>query len=141
MTQGYCTPVFNAFKQAGKGDVPATCYGYNGEIGACAQSGRACAVLSGSPVVMQIGMKLALDKLRDGSTAEEQVGSGADDAVHHAHSEGRPQRVSRQCRIDQGREELLPQPSRWSCSPVYVAGIQDHPEPGSWEIAEQSRGN
>ena len=68
MTQGYCTPVFNAFKQAGKRDVPATCYGYNGEIGACAQSGRACAVLSGSPVVMQIGMKLALDKLEGRKT-------------------------------------------------------------------------
>lgn len=68
MTQGYCTPVFNAFKQAGKADVPATCYAYNGEIGACAQSGRACAILSGSPVVMQIGMKLALDALEGRKT-------------------------------------------------------------------------
>ena len=63
MTQGYCTPVFNAFKAAGKGDVPATCYGYNGELTACSKSGRKCAVLSGSPVVMQIAMKVALDKL------------------------------------------------------------------------------
>jgi ribose transport system substrate-binding protein len=63
MTQGYCTPVFNAFKQAGRDDVPATCYGYNGELGACAKSGRACAVLSGSPNVMQIAMKVALDVL------------------------------------------------------------------------------
>jgi ribose transport system substrate-binding protein len=63
MTQGYCTPVFNAFKQAGKPPVPATCYGYNGELGACAQSGHACAILSGSPVVMQIAMKVALDVL------------------------------------------------------------------------------
>lgn len=63
MTQGYCTPVFNAFKQANKASVPATCYGYNGELGACAQSGRACAILSGSPVVMQIAMKEALDVL------------------------------------------------------------------------------
>jgi ribose transport system substrate-binding protein len=63
MTQGYCTPVFNAFKAAGKGAVPATCYGYNGELTACSKNGRKCAVLSGSPVVMQIGMKLALDAL------------------------------------------------------------------------------
>ena len=68
MTQGYCTPVFNAFKQAGKDAVPATCYGYNGELGACAQSGHACAILSGSPVVMQIAMKIALDIL-DGKPA------------------------------------------------------------------------
>ncbi len=68
MTQGYCTPVFNAFKQAGKDPVPATCYGYNGELGACAQAGRACAILSGSPVVMQIAMKVALDVL-DGKPA------------------------------------------------------------------------
>jgi ribose transport system substrate-binding protein len=63
MTQGYCTPVFNAFKQAGKPAVPATCYGYNGELGACAQKGHQCAILSGSPVVMQIAMKAALDVL------------------------------------------------------------------------------
>jgi ribose transport system substrate-binding protein len=68
MTQGYCTPVFNAFKQAGKDPVPATCYGYNGELGACAQPGHACAILSGSPVVMQIAMKVALDVL-DGKPA------------------------------------------------------------------------
>ena len=43
--------------------MPATCYGYNGELGACAKTGRACAVLSGSPVVMQIAMKVALDVL------------------------------------------------------------------------------
>jgi ribose transport system substrate-binding protein len=63
MTQGYCTPVFNVFKQAGKSAVPATCYGYNGELGICAQTGHACAVLSGSPDVMQIAMKEALDVL------------------------------------------------------------------------------
>ncbi len=63
MTQGYCTPVFNAFKQAGKPAVPATCYAYNGELGACAQPGHACSILSGSPVVMQIAMKVALDVL------------------------------------------------------------------------------
>jgi ribose transport system substrate-binding protein len=68
MTQGYCTPVFNAFKQAGKSAVPATCYGYNGELGACAKAGHACAVLSGSPNVMQIAMKVALDVL-DGKPA------------------------------------------------------------------------
>jgi ribose transport system substrate-binding protein len=63
MTQGYCTPVFNAFKQANKSAVPATCYGYNGELGTCAQAGHECAILSGSPVVMQIAMKQALDVL------------------------------------------------------------------------------
>ncbi len=68
MTQGYCTPVFNVFKQAGKSAVPATCYGYNGELGVCAQTGHACAVLSGSPDVMQIAMKEALDVL-DGKPA------------------------------------------------------------------------
>lgn len=68
MTQGYCTPVFNAFKQAGKSAVPATCYGYNGELGACAAPGHQCAILSGSPVVMQIAMKVALDAL-DGKPA------------------------------------------------------------------------
>jgi ABC-type sugar transport system substrate-binding protein len=60
MTQGYCTPVFNAFKQAGKPSVPATCFGYNGELGACAKAGNKCAVLSGSPVVIQIAMEKAL---------------------------------------------------------------------------------
>ena len=111
MTQGYCTPVFNAFKQAGKRDVPATCYGYNGELGACAQSGRACAVLSGSPVVMQIAMKVALDKLEGEAAAEEQDHSRADDALHHADAEGRPQRARRQGRDRSRREELLPEPA------------------------------
>ena len=60
MTQGYCTPVFNAMKQAGKENVPATCYGYNGELGACDTGGNECAVLSGSPVVIQIAMQNAL---------------------------------------------------------------------------------
>jgi len=64
MTQGYCTPVFNALKQAGKASVPATCYAYNGELGTCAQAGNSCAILSGSPVVMQIAMKDALDILQ-----------------------------------------------------------------------------
>lgn len=63
MTQGYCTPVFNALQQAGKSPVPATCYAYNGELSACAQPGHQCAILSGSPVVMQIAMKEALDVL------------------------------------------------------------------------------
>jgi ribose transport system substrate-binding protein len=63
MTQGYCTPVFNAFQQAGLHAVPATCYGYNGEMETCAQSGHTCSVLSGSPVVMQIAMKDALETL------------------------------------------------------------------------------
>lgn len=68
MTQGYCQPVFNALKAGGKGSVPATCYAYNGELTACAKSGRACAILSGSPIVIQIAMKAALDVL-DGKPA------------------------------------------------------------------------
>ena len=68
MTQGYCTPVFNAFKQAEQARrVPATCYAYNGELGACAQPG-APARSSGCTVVMQIAMKDALDML-DGKPA------------------------------------------------------------------------
>lgn len=61
--QGYCTAVFNAFKNAGKKPVATTCYGYNGELVACAQRNAPCAILSGSPVVVQIALKLAVDKL------------------------------------------------------------------------------
>lgn len=64
-TQGYCTAAFNAFKNAGKTAVPTTCYGYNGELVACARQKVPCAVLSGSTVVVQIAMKLALDALQD----------------------------------------------------------------------------
>ena len=60
-TQGYCTPIFKAFKAAGKSIVPTTCYGYNGEMVGCVQQKASCAILSGSPVVVQIAMKLALD--------------------------------------------------------------------------------
>jgi ribose transport system substrate-binding protein len=63
MTQGYCTPIFNAFKQAGLKNVPCTAYGYNGELVACAKNKVPCAILSGSPVVVQIAMKLGLDAL------------------------------------------------------------------------------
>jgi ribose transport system substrate-binding protein len=63
MTQGYCTPVFNAFRNAGKPAVPATCYAYNGELVNCARGHHQCAILSGSPIVMQICMKLALNIL------------------------------------------------------------------------------
>ena len=123
MTQGYCTPVFNAFKQAGKRDVPATCYGYNGELGACAQSGRACAVLSGSPVVMQIAMKVALDKLEGtADTAEEQDGPGADDALHHADAEGRTSAgAGVKVEVMKAREELLPESARRTRAPVHAA--------------------
>lgn len=64
MTQGYCTPVFNALKAAGKPPVPAICYGYNGEMTACAQPGHACAILTNTPGQVQLAMKLALDKLQ-----------------------------------------------------------------------------
>ena len=143
MTQGYCTPVFNAFKQADKRcRVPATCYGYNGELGACAQSGHACAILSGSPVVMQIAMKVGSRRARgQAAPPKNKIIPVPMTLFITRHPEGRPQRGSVKVEIDQGREELLPQPSRWSCAPVHVAAVQDHPEPGSGEIAEQSRGN
>lgn len=63
MTQGYCTPVFNAMKNAGKAAVPATCFAYNGEMTACASDDHKCAVLSASPSVIQQAMQIALDDL------------------------------------------------------------------------------
>lgn len=63
MTQGYCTPVFNAMKNAGKASVPATCFAYNGEMLACAADGNKCAILSASPSVIQQAMEIALDSL------------------------------------------------------------------------------
>ena len=62
-TQGYCTPIFNAFKQAGKKLVPCTAYGYNGELTACAKQKASCAILSGAPTVVQIALKLGLDAM------------------------------------------------------------------------------
>jgi len=68
MTQGYCKPAFNAFKADGISALPAaTCFGYNGELLACAQDHAKCAILTGSPVVVQIALKLALDVL-DGTS-------------------------------------------------------------------------
>ncbi len=64
MTQGYCSPVFKAFKQAGISTMPAaTCYGYNGELVACVQQKADCAVLTGSPMVVQIAMETAFKAL------------------------------------------------------------------------------
>ncbi len=62
-SQGYCTAVFNAFKQAGKKVVPTTCYGYNGELVACAKLKAPCAILSGAPIVVQQALKLGLDAM------------------------------------------------------------------------------
>ncbi|MGO9963849.1 MAG: substrate-binding domain-containing protein [Acidimicrobiales bacterium] len=67
-TQGYCTPIFKAFQEAGKPIVPTTCYGYNGEMVSCVQMKASCAILSGSPVVVQIAMKLALDAVEGKAT-------------------------------------------------------------------------
>jgi len=65
MTEGYCKPVFNAFKDAGKPAVPATCFAYNGELVACAKkTGHECAILSGSPEVIQTCMQIALKILQ-----------------------------------------------------------------------------
>ena len=64
MTQGYCQPAFKAFQNAGiKQLPPTTCYGYNGELVACAKNHAKCAILTGSPEVVQIAMKTALDVL------------------------------------------------------------------------------
>jgi ribose transport system substrate-binding protein len=66
MTQGYCTPVFNALKAAGKAAVPAVCYGYNGEMTACAQ-GHQCAILTNTPGEVQLAMQMALNILKGGT--------------------------------------------------------------------------
>jgi ribose transport system substrate-binding protein len=60
--QGYCSPVFNALENAHLKPVPTTCFAYNGEIQDCAK-GRQCALITGAPTGMQIGMKTALDIL------------------------------------------------------------------------------
>jgi ribose transport system substrate-binding protein len=67
MTQGYCTPVFNALKAAGKPAVPAVCYGYNGEMTACATGGHQCAILTNTPGEVQLAMKIALGILQGGT--------------------------------------------------------------------------
>jgi ribose transport system substrate-binding protein len=76
MTQGYCSPVFKAFSNAKISATPAaTCYGYNGELVACAKQKAKCAILTGSPVVVQTAMEVVLKAL-DGQGAppkDEQV--------------------------------------------------------------------
>jgi ribose transport system substrate-binding protein len=66
MTQGYCTPAFNALKAAGKSPVPSVCYGYNGEMTACGTGGHQCAILTNTPGVVQLAMKIALKILQGG---------------------------------------------------------------------------
>jgi ABC-type sugar transport system substrate-binding protein len=66
MTEGYCTPVFNALKAAGKSAVPAVCYGYNGEMQACASGGHECAVLTNTPAQVQLAMQMAMSILKGG---------------------------------------------------------------------------
>jgi ribose transport system substrate-binding protein len=67
MTQGYCTPVFNALKADGKPAVPAVCYGYNGEMEACGTGGHQCAVLTNTPGEVQLAMQIALKILQGGT--------------------------------------------------------------------------
>ena len=67
MTQGYCTPAFNALKAAGKPAVPTVCYGYNGEMTACGTGGHQCAVLTNTPGEVQLAMKIALGILQGGT--------------------------------------------------------------------------
>ena len=66
MTEGYCTPVFNALKADGKAAVPAVCYGYNGEMQACAAGGHECAVLTNTPAEVPLAMQIALKILNGG---------------------------------------------------------------------------
>ena len=66
MTQGYCTPVFNALKAAGKAAIPAVCYGYNGEMSACGAGGHQCAILTNTPGEVQLAMQIALKVLQGG---------------------------------------------------------------------------
>jgi ribose transport system substrate-binding protein len=74
MTQGYCSPAFKAFQQAGISELPAaTCYGYNGELVSCIEEKADCAVLTGSPVVVQIAMELALKVLEGDAPSTEDV--------------------------------------------------------------------
>jgi ribose transport system substrate-binding protein len=74
MTQGYCSPAFKAFEQAGISELPAaTCYGYNGELVSCVEEKADCAVLTGSPVVVQIAMELALGVLEGDAPPTEDV--------------------------------------------------------------------
>lgn len=74
MTQGYCSPAFKAFQQAGIAELPAaTCYGYNGELVSCMEEKADCAVLTGSPVVVQIAMELALKVLEGDAPPTEDV--------------------------------------------------------------------
>ncbi len=68
MTQGYCLPAFKAFSDAGIKTIPAaTCYGYNGEMVGCVNKHAKCAVLTGSPEVVQVALQTALNVL-DGSS-------------------------------------------------------------------------
>jgi ribose transport system substrate-binding protein len=60
MNQGYCEPAFTALSHAGLSPVPATCFGYNGSMQVCAQTGHACAAETGSPTSIQVAMTLAL---------------------------------------------------------------------------------
>jgi ribose transport system substrate-binding protein len=69
MTQGYCTPAFNALKAAGKAAVPTVCYGYNGEMTACGSGGHQCAILTNTPAQVQLAMKMAVGVLQ-GKTAK-----------------------------------------------------------------------
>ncbi len=64
MTEGYCTPAFNAFKAAGLKPVPAVCYGYNGEMEACASAGHECAILTNTTGQVQLAMQIALNILQ-----------------------------------------------------------------------------
>jgi ribose transport system substrate-binding protein len=63
MTEGYCTPAFNALKAAGLKPVPVVCYAYNGEMEACAAAGHECALLTNATGQVQLAMQLALNIL------------------------------------------------------------------------------
>ena len=135
MTQGYCTPVFNAFKAAGKGDVPATCYGLQR---------RAHRLLEERPEVCRSERLSRRHADRDeggtrqarGSSdaAQEQVGARADDALHHEEPWRQPQGCRRQRRGHEAGEELLPEPPCRPRPALHAAAVQDHAEAGGREV-------
>ena len=126
MTQGYCTPIFNAFKQAGLKNVPCTAYGYNGELVACARLNTPCAILSGSPIVIQIAMKLGLNAMdRKAVPARStqvpvpwspvRLGSTRDD------------RKPGRCRpTNPDQQERVPRAGSGARAPLHASPVQDH---------------
>ena len=141
MTQGYCQPVFNALKAGGKGSVPATCYAYNGELTACAKSGRACAILSGSPNRDPDRHEGCPRRARrEAGPAEDQAHPGADDRVRHQVPRGQGRGLGRQGRGHEGGEELLPGPPARPRAAVDAPAVPDLGEGCRGEVTAERAG-